>query len=371
VTPDALAADEQARAAARLRGAAEALSVLQRRAPAEQQRACRFAMDLLAAQVAAADWTPAGLPGPAEPAQRAGYLVPASHQAVLRLARSAMMLYCAELRIADRPGHWDRLAEFFARRLPPSDPELVRLRERATCARVDAGDTSPEVLNDLLGALGFHRARDGEDAYLTALARANLLMACRQRRTGADLASSTVLAEEEVATRTSRYGAGHPVTLVARSLLTLHLLLQAEASSDEAERLGLAGRALAEITGVRAARDRLFGVTSPNATRSRRYEARALLLLGQGERARHCLEYALAFENAHNDGQETPGTGQTLYQLARVNRALGEPGKALDQAKRAYRIFSRHNPDGTSARQARQLIGELGADQALSLEPAQ
>jgi hypothetical protein len=48
VTVDAVpAADGQARSAARLRGATQALNVLGRRSPADQQRAGLFAMNLL------------------------------------------------------------------------------------------------------------------------------------------------------------------------------------------------------------------------------------------------------------------------------------------------------------------------------------
>lgn len=363
MTPDfAVAADEQARAAARVRGATEALNVLQRRSPAGQQRASRFAVGLLGKYVAAADWTAAGLPEPADADPRADCQCPVAHPAALRLARAAMVLYCAELRVDDRPVHWDKLAEFFARQVPASDPELVRLRERAASAHVDASDTVSEVFTGLLSALDFHRARDGEDGYLTSLARANLSIAYRQRRTGDDLARATLLSEEEVRTRTARYGHGHPVTLVARSLLTLSLLLQAEASDEEAGRRVLAGRALTEITEVRVARDRLFGVTSPNATISRRYEARALYLLGQHEQARSCLEYTLTFEKAHNGGRPAQSVGQTHYQLARVHRALGELAKALHHARRACQIFELHNPAGRAASSAQRLIQELSPE---------
>jgi hypothetical protein len=354
-----LAADEQARTAARLRGAAEALNVAQWRCPAGQQQASRLAMSLLSTYVTAADWTTAGLPRPPAADQRAEYQSPRGHRAVLSLARAAMALYCAELRAGDRPAHWDMLVEFFARQLPESDPELVRLRERAANAHVDANDTASEAFTDLLNALEYHRTRDGENAYLTTLARANLSVAYRQRRTGDDLAKATVLAEEEVRTRTARYGPRHSVTLVARSLLTLSLLLQAEGSADEAQRHDLASRALAEITAVRVAGDRLFGVTSPKATNSRRYEARALLLLGQPEKARSCLEYTLTFENARGGGQPTQSLGQTHYQLARVYRALGEPASALDHARCAREIFDLHNPAGRAARNARLLVREL------------
>jgi tetratricopeptide (TPR) repeat protein len=356
---DSTVADEQARAAARLRGSTEALNVLQRRLPADQQRACQFAVDLLSRYVATADWIAAGLPEPGGARECAEYRCAVGHPAVLRLARAAMALHCAELRVDDRPAHWDRLAEFFARQVSASDPELVRLRERAAIAHVDANNTAPAVFKDLLGALDFHRARDGEDGYLTTLARANLSVAYRQRRSGDDLARATLLAEEEVRTRTTRYGPDHPVTLVARSLLTLSLLLQAEASASEASRHALADRALAEITEVRVARDRLFGVTSPNATNSRRYEARALLLLGQHERARSCLEYTLTFENTRNAGRQTQSIGQTHYQLARVHCALGEPAKALHHARQAREIFELHNPAGRAATSARSLIQEL------------
>ncbi len=367
MTSDAIiAADEQTRTAARLRGAAEALSVLCRRPPAERQRACRFALGLLAAHVPAADWMSAGLPGPPWPVHRAEHALPASHLAVLHLARSAMLLYRSELRGADRPAAWQRLASFFARQLPPSDPELARLREQVVLEQLAAGDTAPEVLGELSGTLGFHRAVHGEDAYLTALARAGVLVALLKRGTRSDLAEAAVLAREEVASRTIRHGPDHPVTVTARSLLGRCLLGQAEADHHEASRLCLAGRALTEITHVRGVRDRLFGVTSPEATSSRRDEARALLLLGEPEKARNCLLCALAFEDA--DDRETPGVGQTLYQLARVERALGRTERALGLARDAYRIFSWHFPGGRAAHQARNLVMELGA--ALTVLPA-
>jgi hypothetical protein len=360
------AGDERAWTAARLRGAAEALNVLQRRSPADQRSAARSAVSLLAANVAPADWTQAGLPAPpgglpAPPAggQRGGRLVPLNHRSTVRLARTALALYCGELRVDDRPVQWDKLVAFFERQLSETDPDLVRLRERAAGAHVDANDTSPRVFAVLLDALDFHLESDGPDAYLTSIARANLSVAYRQRRTDADLGNATLLAKDEAKTRTARYGAYHPVTLVARSLLTLALLLQAEASADEAERSDLGRQALAEVTQVRVARDRLFGVTSPNATSSRRYEARALILLGQFDRARSCLESTLAFENTHNAGQQTQSLGLTHYQLARAHRALGERAQASEHARRACQIFESHSPAGRAASDVRQLLDEL------------
>jgi tetratricopeptide (TPR) repeat protein len=249
---------------------------------------------------------------------------------------------------------------FFARQLPDTDPELIRLRESAAVARVEADDTSPGVFAVLLEALDFHLRTDGRDAYLTSIARANLAVAYRQRGGDADLDNATELAEDEVKIRTARYGPDHPVTLVARSMLTLSLLLQAEASDDEDERRDLAERALAEITEVRVARDRLFGVMSPSATSSRRYEARALLLLGQLQRARSCLESTLTFENTHSGGQPTQSLGQTHYQLARVHRALGHRAKAADHARRAREIFEAHHPTGYAASDVRRFLAELG-----------
>ena len=69
--------------------------------------------------------------------------------------------------------------------------------------------------------------------------------------------------------------------------------MQAE-GSQEAERHRLAGRALAEVTAIRAARMRLYGSTAPDTTRSRKHEALALLLLGEPERAGQALELTLA-----------------------------------------------------------------------------
>ncbi|HET9080763.1 MAG TPA: hypothetical protein VFO01_09640 [Trebonia sp.] len=149
MTPDAVpAADEQARAAARLRGATEALHVLGHRSPVDQQRACLFAVNLLRMEAASADWPAAGLPGPApaDPAARAGQPagpgLPVDHRAVVLLARVAMDLHVAGLRASERPGLWQRLAEFFADRLAETSPELLGLRERAQSARADAGEAN-------------------------------------------------------------------------------------------------------------------------------------------------------------------------------------------------------------------------------------
>jgi tetratricopeptide (TPR) repeat protein len=367
VTPDAvLAAEEQARAAARLRGATQALNVLVHRSPADQQRASLFAMRLLGTDAAPTQWTKAGLPVPppadssAGDGQSARTRLPVSHRAVVLLARTAMDLHSAGLRISERPGRWERLARFFADRLPETAPELLRLRGRVLTARTDAGDTSPEVFDELTSALDRYRAQHGENAYRTSIAKTDLAAAFRLRRAENDLAASAALAEEAAQTRTAAYGPEHPVTLMARSLVNHSLLLQAEISSAE-ERPRLASQVLTEVTAVRAARDRLYGITAPTVTMNRRHEARALLLLGQPERARQVLELALACETAYNGSHESRTIADTHQLLAKVHYDLGEPGQALAHARAASRIFDLHNPDGRGARLARRLIAELTA----------
>ena len=49
-----------------------------------------------------------------------------------------MGLHAAGLRIDERPALWERLVEFFAARLPETEPELLALRERAVTAQEDA-----------------------------------------------------------------------------------------------------------------------------------------------------------------------------------------------------------------------------------------
>lgn len=370
MTPEhADATHEQATAAARLRGATEALSVLGRRSPADQQRASLFAVGLLTDTVAGADLAETGLPRPhpaAPPGEagrqppRAGARLPADHRAVLLLARAAMVLHTAGLRICERPWHWDRLARFFDARLPASDPYLFQLHERALMSRVNAGDTSPEVVAALRGAVGFHRAAHGEDAYLTSIATTNLALAFRQRRVDGDVAAATALAERAARDSTASYGSEHPLTLAARSVAARCLLLKAE-GSDEAERHRLAGRVLAEVTAIRAARMRLYGSTAPATTRSRRHEAIALLLLGEQRRAKQALELTLALEAALSGADRAAAAADTRLLLAEASRALGDPDKALDHAREANRVYRRQNPRGHGARRARRLIEQLTA----------
>ena len=369
LTPDAVsAAGEQARAAARLRGAAQALNVLGHRSPADQEQASLFAVNLLRTTAAPADWTEAGLPGllladpAAEAGPAAGPRLPADHRAVVLLAQVAMDLYAAGRRVGERPGLWEQLTGFFAGLLPEDDPELPGLHERVLSARSDAGDISPELFAELADALEYHRAVHGPDAYLTSIAQVNLAVALRLRRGDNDLAASAALAAQAARTRAAAHGPEHPVTLVARSTVNHSMLLQAEAGPDE-DRPRLASRVLPEATAVRAARDRLYGITAPNATSSRRHEARALLLLGEPDKARQALELALACETAHNGAHESRTMADTHQLLARVYRALGDPGRAVEHAREASRIFDLHNPDGRGARQARRLITELTADE--------
>ena len=361
------AADEQVRAAARLRGATQALNVLGRRSPVDQQRASMFALNLLRTAAVPADWTEAGFPEPpaAAPAPDAdqphGPRLPAGHRAVVLLAQAAMDLYAAGRRVSERPLLWERMARFFAGLLPEEDPELAGLRERVLTARTNAGDISPGLFAELVDALEYHRAVHGQDAYLTSIAQVNLAVAFRLRRGDNDLAASTALAGEAARIRAAAYGPEHPVTLVARSMVNHSMLLQAESSPDD-ERPRIASQVLPEATAVRAARDRLYGITAPNATSSRRYEARALLLLGEPGQARQALELALACETAHNGAHESRAMADTHQLLAKVYRALGDLEAALEHAREASRIFDLHNPEGRAARQARRLVAELTAD---------
>lgn len=145
--PDAVpAVDEQARAAARLRGATEALQVLRRRPAADRRCACLFAVHLLRTEVTSADWSEAGLPEPPPANPRAGdgepARLPVDHRAVVLLARAAMDLHAAGLRISDRPGVWERMAAFFAGHLSGASPELLGLRERSLSAQADADEAN-------------------------------------------------------------------------------------------------------------------------------------------------------------------------------------------------------------------------------------
>jgi tetratricopeptide (TPR) repeat protein len=293
-----------------------------------------------------------------------------SHHAVLLLARTAMVLHTAGLRICERPWHWDRLARFFDARLPASDPYLFRLRERALMARVSAGDTSPGVVAALMSAVEFHRAVHGEDAYLTSIATTNLAIAFRQRGGDGDLAASTALAQQAAQARSAGYGPEHPLTLAARSLVSLCLLLQAERSKVE-ERHRLAGRVLAEVTAIRAARMRLYGSTAPDTTRSRRHEALALLLLGEPERAAQTLELTLALETALGGADRAKAVADTRLLLAEVHRALGDTGKAVEHAREANRIYGQQNPRGHGARRARCLLEQLAAGRGTAVVTAE
>jgi tetratricopeptide (TPR) repeat protein len=398
VTPEsAFAAEEQARAAAaRLRGATEALNVLGRRSPADQQRASLFAAGLLRDAITETDLRETGLPvplpavqqrqpgqqgqpgqqhqpgqqGASPPGQADGSRLPAGHPAVLLLARAAMVLHSAGLRICERPWHWDRLARFFDARLPASDPHRFRLHERALMSRVDAGDTSPAVIAALRNAVEFHRAAHGEDAYLTSIATTNLALAFRQRRGEGDQAASTALAEQAVRLRAASYGPEHPLTLEARSLVALCRLLQAEGSQEEA-RHGIAGRVLAEVTAIRAARMRLYGSTAPDTARSRKHEALALLLLGEPERAGQALELTLAMEAVFGGADRAAAVADTRLLLAAVSRALGDKDKALEHAREANRIYCQQNPRGHGARRARHLVERLTAGRVTAVAGAE
>jgi len=329
-----MSADE---AIGRMRGATEALSVLQARPRAHRPSISGHARALLATYVDVAAWNDAGLPT----LQPHGEPVPVRAETVVRLARLVTSIHCADLRLADRPVVWSRLESFFARRLPASSPELVRLRGVVCNEQLEADCLPPDVAK-LKEILEFQRKEHGEDSYLAGLTRGTLSGAYRQL---GDFAPAISLLDGEEQLRASRYGRDHPVTLVARSLLARLLLLQAEAA-DEAARLVIAQRALDLINEVRAARDRMYGVAARNATLSRRHEGHALLLLGDLDRARVCLDHVLTFEMTRDGRADLYSSGQTHLLLARVYAAQGNWQQAREHAGHAHRISSAHSARG-------------------------
>lgn len=287
---------EQARTAAMMRGAAEALAVLRHRPPAEVRQASEYATGLLCRNAGQSDWAAAGLPMPVRVPETAENAIPAAQEPAVHLAEAAMDLHCAGLRPAQRPARWAKLEEFLAGQVPAT--ARARLRARVDGAHVDADDVTAEVVSSLVAALERNQAAYGPNAHLTGTARRSLATAYRRRRTGTDLTTATALAADDTRAQSARYGPEHPVTLDARSLLALYLLAQAESAPAERERRDLATQALGEITTVRAAQDKQRGVASPDSVASHRREARALLLLGEVGKARASMDFARRLESA-------------------------------------------------------------------------
>jgi hypothetical protein len=238
--------------------------------------------------------------------------------------------------------------------------QLRWLRERQHDALLDAGLVESATVETLLRTLEEYRLEAGEDAYLTGSARTNLARAYRLRGAGPDLADAADLAAQEVRFRTAALGPEHPATLGARSLHVGCLLVQAETADDAASRERLARVALNEVNEVRVVRDQMFGITSRSATISRLHEARALLLLGELDGARRCLDSVLAFETAHNDFRAWRGSGETCLLLARVHLALRHRNQAKKFADRAASLTSRYMPGAPLDREASALVRELG-----------
>ncbi len=347
--------------AAWLYGAAEALSVLSSRGPADRRRAAQHATDLLVGHAEPADWDEAGLPAPTVAPLAAASRVPISDPAVLRMARTGASLRCSVLPGVESVLVWARLARFF-RQAAPDEPMASRIKAQVLHERMEVGDVSAEVVDGLLAAYERHRDTYGGRAYLTSLARTNLARAYRRRAIGTDLTDAERLFREEIDARTCRYGPEHPFVLVARNLLVRCLLARAEGTGDEEERRALAVQAHAEADRVRAARDLIFGVTSPNAVLSRRHQGHALLILGDADslnRARACLRYVLDFETARNDNSEWRGSGHTHLLLARVCLALGDRPAALGHARSAHRLLAVDAPGDEFCREATALVQRL------------
>jgi len=358
--------------AAWLYGAAEALSVLSRRPPAERQLAAQHAVKLLISNAGPADWERIGFVSPEEAAAEAAQeaseppeadeLVEATDPAVLRLARTAASLRCSTMPTGERHQVWARTADFFSKIARPEEPMLHRIRAAVLYQRAEAGEQSDQVVDGLLSSYQWHRVTYGHSAYLTSLARTNLGVAYRQRAANGDLALAEELFREEIDSRTLRYGAGHPFVLVARNLLASCLLEQAEAAAGPDERRGLALRAYDEAEDARVARDVLFGVTAANSTLSRRHQGHALLLVGEPDalhRALACLQYVLAFETKRNGNVEWRGSGHTHLLLSRAYHALGDATSALRHAESARRLLCADAPDAPLCQDALAMVRKI------------
>jgi hypothetical protein len=108
--------------------------------------------------------------------------------------------------------------------------------------------------------------------------------------------------------------------------------------------------AVEEAPIVSAAGDRLFGSAARHDVFSRRHEGQALLIMGELERGRACLECALVLEAGGSDNGEYRGSGPTHLLLSRVRAALGNLGDARGHVLVAIRLLSRDCPGGSAHR---------------------
>lgn len=365
--PSGVCEREQIEAAGWIGGIAEALAVLLAREPSRRERVVSFAMNALARWVDPADWARAGLPvaGTSDRGSaNRGNRLPVSHGAVLRLAHSAMSALVSEHPAADRPRYWDRLAAFMRSHVPAADRDLRRIAESSLLAHVTCGDVSLETVAGLVSVLEQHRITDGEDAYGTSTARMNLALAYQARAAGTDLAEATALTAKETARQAVRYGPAHPAAMRARDQWTSLLLALADAEPGLCARRDLARQALAEANLTRITWDRLAGVTSQAAIRSRTDAGHALLLLGELDKARLCLECALAFDVRRLGTASEHGRGRIFGLLTRVYSELGDVDQARAAGQRAVQILGREAPASSHYRQAASLLRDLHADKA-------
>jgi len=208
-----------------------------------------------------------------------------------------------------------------------------------------------------------HEITDGEDAYGTSTARMSLALAYQTRSAGTDLAEATALTARETTRLTVRYGPAHPAALQARDQWASLLLALADAEPGLAARRDLARQALVEANLTRITWDRLAGVTSQAAIRSRTDAGHALLLLGELDKARVCLECALAFDarRAGAASEQSQSRGRIFGLLARVYAETGDGDQARAAGRRAVRILGRDAPASSHYRQAASLLRELHA----------
>jgi tetratricopeptide (TPR) repeat protein len=105
-------------------------------------------------------------------------------------------------------------------------------------------------------------------------------------------------------------------------------------------------------------------VTSEAAIRSRVDAGHALLLLGELDKARVCLECALAFDARRAGAASEQSRGRIFGLLARVYTEIGDGDQARAAGRRAVQILGRDAPASSHYRQAASLLRELHAVKA-------
>jgi hypothetical protein len=179
----------------------------------------------------------------------------------------------------------------------------------------------------------------GEKAYPTCLSRLNLAVALRDRGTNSDSAEAEMLIDQEVRIRKEEFGEEHAFTWVAYNSKANLLLDLAERSTDPETVMALARKAYELADMVARRRRARLGSRHPSTLRAWRAEARALIQLGESERAAWLLWRIHSVESA--TFQADPG--QTEYLLAQALAASGSDddlAQAITHARNALEILS-------------------------------